>query len=239
MPGTYVAKKDHQEESMKIKEGVKVINKNGINYLYKNNEKLLYKSWIGDLFSFLYDSIMVKSIFPKKFQASVHKHRQFLERELSNVHNKYIVELAAGSGNLAEILPPDNFYTGIDISEGLLGIAYKKFIKHQFVNPELFLCCAEELPFQDSIFDMCLCNLSLNFFEDAGGVLKEVHRVLKKRGIFICSVPVPERNKKQSRIRGTLHSEEEIKKIIKDTGFHYSSYDVKNGALLYFKGEKR
>ena len=93
----------------------------------------------------------------------------------------------------------------IDISEGLLRIAYKRYIKAGFKNPELFVCSAEELPFQNKLYDICICNLSLNFFSDLNSVIKEVKRVLKNRGIFICSVPVPERNQKQSVIRGELY----------------------------------
>ena len=218
-----------------IKSGIEIVKRNGISYLYKNSRKLRYKPWLGDLFSFLYDSIMTKSVFPKKFEASIEKHKQFLKDELSGIHEKSVLELATGSGNISEILPGDNIYSGIDISEGLLKIAYKKFIKADFKNFELFLCGAEELPFQDQLFDICICNLSLNFFSNLTTVLKELKRVLKNQGIFICSIPVPERNQKQSVIRGNLYSENELKNIFEINGFNFTSYDFRNGALLYFK----
>jgi hypothetical protein len=63
-----------------------------------------------------------------------------------------------------------------------------------------------------------------------------VKRVLKDNGIFICSVPVPEKNKKQSVIRGNLLTENEIKELFERNGFEYTSYEFINGALLYFKG---
>ncbi|MBN2535613.1 MAG: class I SAM-dependent methyltransferase [Spirochaetales bacterium] len=107
---------------------------------------------------------MKNSIFPKKFGASIEKHTQFLKNEYSRIHNSLVLELATGSGCLSEILPSDNKYAGIDISEGLLKIANKKFSHTGFNNFALFLCNAENLPFQDNYFDVCICNLlSRNF----------------------------------------------------------------------------
>lgn len=80
---------------------------------------------------------MAKSVFPKKFDASIKEHMHFLKKEYSGVHNSDVLELAAGSGHLAEILPCDNRYKGIDISEGLLKIACKKFKNAEFKNFEL------------------------------------------------------------------------------------------------------
>ncbi len=220
-----------------IKEDVRVVKKNGINYLYKDGKQLKYKPWLGDMLSFLYDIIMAKSVFPKKFEASIQKHKLILGKELSDFHKSNILELATGSGNLAEILPCDNIYTGIDISNGLLKKAHKRFNKAGFKEPELVLCGAEELPFKDSMFDICICNLSLNFFEDLDKVIKEVKRVLNDQGEFVCSVPLPERNQKQSVIRGTLYSEEELEKLYESNGFSFTSFEYRNGALFYFKAD--
>ncbi len=144
--------------------------------------------------------------------------------------------MATGSGNLSEILHCDNKYTGTDVSEGLLKISYKKFVKNDFKDFELVVCNAEDLPFQDKTYDICICNLSLNFFSELDSVVKEVKRVLKDNGVFVCSVPIPEKNKKQSVIRGNLLSEIEIKEIFERNGFDFTSYKFINGALLYFEG---
>ena len=175
---------------------------NGINFLIDNGKKIKFKPWLGDMFSFLYDSIMKNSIFPKKFDASIQKHNQFLQNEYSNIHNSTILELATGSGELSKLLSSKNKFVGIDVSEGLLKIAYKKFSNLDFTDFELFLCSADRLPFQDNYFDLCICNLSLNFFPEMLKVINEIKRILKKQGSFICSVPVPERNKSKSVIRG-------------------------------------
>lgn len=103
-----------------------------------------------------------------------------------------------------------------------------------FKDFELYASSAEQLPFSDNIFDIIVCNLSLNFFEDLNTVIRELTRVLKKQRTFICIVPVPERNKKQSSIRGKLYSEEQLNKLFTSYKFEFCPHEFKNGALLYF-----
>jgi len=214
-----------------------IIEYKGIFYLQENGKKVKFKPWLGDLFSFLYDPIMEKSIFPKKFQASMETHIQFLQNQYSDFHDKSVLELAVGSGSTSELLPADNSYTGIDISEGLLKKARKKFLEAGFQNFQLYLCGAEEIPLKENIFEVCICNLSLNFFPDLGKVIQEMKRLLKQQGVFICSVPVPERNHKKSVIRGNLYTEKELKELLEKYSFQYKSFEIQNGALLYFQGE--
>ena len=91
------------------------------------------------------------------------------------------------------------------------------------------------LPVDDNFFDITLCILSLNFFNDIKKVFQEIKRVLVPGAILICSVPVPERNRLQSTIRGTLYSEEELNKICQENSFSYESIPGENVALLYFR----
>ncbi len=218
-----------------IKDGIVIIKKKGINYLFLDGGQENPQPWIGDFFSSLYDGIMKKSVFPKKFNASMDKHYEFLAHELGGFHKKRVLELATGSGSIANILSNDNSYYGIDISKGLLKIALKKFKKAGFREAEFYLTNAEFLPFIDKVFDLCICNLSLNFFSDLEMVLLEMRRVLKKGGIFFASVPVPERNETGSRIIGNLYSEEELHDLFIKNGFIFTAYKYENGTLLYFR----
>ncbi|MBA2864326.1 class I SAM-dependent methyltransferase [Methanococcus maripaludis] len=211
-----------------------VLENNGIYHIYKNGKPKKYKSWLLGAFSFLYDPIMNKSVFPKTLGASMEKHELFLKNELKFTHNKEILELGTGSGNLSQILPNDNQYSGIDISEGLLKIARKKFYKAGFKNFKLFLCSAEELPFKNNFYDICICNISLNFFNDLDSVISELRRTLKKKSKFICSVPIKDRNTDKKTIRGNIYSENELKDIFESKGFLFKPYPFKNGSLLYF-----
>ena len=58
--------------------------------------------------------------------------------------------------------------------------------------------------------------------------------MLADRGEFINCVPVPERNKQKSTIRGRLLSEVRLQKLCQETGFTYEPIEADNGALLYF-----
>ena len=98
---------------------------------------------------------------------------------------------------------------------------------------------ASDLPFDDNLFDIVLCILSLNFFDDINKSFQEVKRVAAPAAIFICSVPVPERNKVQSTIRGTWYSDKELERMCTENGLIYEAIPSKNGALLYFRAIKK
>jgi ubiquinone/menaquinone biosynthesis C-methylase UbiE len=221
-----------------LKKEINTIHKGDINYILKEGKLVKYQPWLGDLFSFLYDRIMEKSIFPKKFNASYKNHLAFLQSEFIAFPKKAALELATGSGNAAEFLPKDVLYTGTDISPGLLKIANKKFLKAKFCCTDLYVCSAEELPFADDSFDLSICNLSFNFFPDLRKVISELSRVLKVKGYLFCSVPVPERNKNNKIIRGKLFSENDLREMFQDSGFEFIPYDFVNGAIFYFKAYK-
>ena len=219
-----------------LKTGIRVLKKKGLYYVAENEDSVrLFKPWLGDSFSFLYDFIMKGSIFPKKFGADMGKHYEILSQELKGIHGKRVLELATGSGSAVNFLKNDNQYTGADISPGLLRKAVKKFNTAGFQEAKFYVLSAEDLPFDVNIFDICLCILSLNFFNNVKKVFQEIQRVLVPGGIFICTVPVPERNSLQSTIRGTLYSEDELGKMCQEHGFEFESKPDKNGTLLYFR----
>lgn len=222
----------------KLKDSIKIKQKDKIYYLLDENRKIRkYKPWLGDMFSFLYDRIMSKSIFPKKFNGSIQKHFEILKSELRNIHNKNILEIATGSGNAIKFLNNDNLYTGTDISSGLLRIAVKKFNQNKFQDAEFYVTDANNMPFNNDFFDLALCNLSLNFFDGISNFIKELNRVLKPGGIFFCSVPISEKKKPNVEIRGTLYSEDELKQVFEKNNFRFEKIPQENGALLYFKAQ--
>ena len=218
-----------------IKSGVEVILWNNLYYVVEDGRLKLSRPWLGDLFSFAYDFFMKRIIFPRKFGGSLDSHFSILDREMKGIRGKRILELATGAGSAAEFLSNDNHYTGTDISPGLLKIAFKRFRISGFRDAEFYVTGAEDLPFEDSGFEVCLCILALNFFNDIEKVLGEIKRVLEKEGIFICCVPVPERMKVGSKIRGTLYSETQLNGFFLAQGFKFESIPDDNGAVFYFK----
>ncbi len=182
---------------------------------------------------------MEKSVFPKKFNGNIQLHYDILKKELERVDGKKVLELATGSGNAVNFLNKNNQYTGIDISPGLLRKACQRFRNNGFQNAEFFLTGAEDLPFQDGMFDIVICHLSLNFFSNIEKAILESTRVSKEYAIFFGSVPIPERKSNDAIIRGKLFSKEELKNIFEKFGWEFDSLPEINGALLYFKAEKR
>lgn len=86
-----------------------------------------------------------------------------------------ILDLGSGTGLLREFLKID--IIGADISLNMLTQGSGGAVQAQ----------AEVLPFKDRIFDYVLSFSALMNFEDPEQALKEVKRVLKKNGVFICS----------------------------------------------------
>jgi SAM-dependent methyltransferase len=225
-------------DKIMIKDSVKITRKNGINFLLDNNNRQIKnKPWLGDLFSFLYDRIMEKSVFPKKFNASFEEHYKILGEIFENVSDKVIIEFAAGSGDAVRFLNRGNIYAGVDISSGLLRLAKKKFDQYGFKIFELYSADACETPFQSNTFDIAICNLSLNFFHNVDNFISELQRILKQNGILYCSVPIPERKKSKATIHGRLYKLDDLKKMFENKNFSFAPLPYENGALLYFKAK--
>lgn len=223
-------------DKIKMKDSIHISRKRGINFLLdKNNKRIKNKPWLGDLFSFLYDRIMEKSVFPKKFNASIETHYIILSEIFKPITDKTIIEFATGSGDAVRFLNKNNNYAGVDISSGLLRKAKKKFERHGFKLVELYCADAGETPFRENTFDVAICNLSLNFFQDIDNFISELHRILATDGTFYCSVPVPERKNSKAVIHGKLYTIEELKKLFGDHDFRMEPLSYENGALLYFK----
>jgi SAM-dependent methyltransferase len=219
-----------------LRKGIRTIDKKGLRYVAENgNGVKRFKPWLGDSFSFLYDFIMKSSILPKIIGADMSKHYEVLGQTLKSIHSERVLELATGSGSAVHFLEKDNQYTGTDISPGLLRKAVRGFRAAGFTGTEFYVTSADDLPFDDSTFSICLCILSLNFFNDIKRVFQEIKRVLVPGGVLVCCVPVPERNTLQSTIRGTLYSEEELAELCNKYGFRFESIPFENGALLYFR----
>ncbi len=195
--------------------------------------------WLGDLFAFLYDRIMEKNIFPKKFSSDVEAHHRIMREALASLNGEAVLELGTGSGVAVRWLDPAVDYTGVDVSPGLLKRAATGFRSAGFEAARLYVCDVEDLPFEDKTFDGCLCILTLNFFPDLDAVARQVSRVLNPGGWFLGCVPVPERNEQNSPIQGTLRSAGDLEEIFVSHDFDFKSLPEINGVLYYFTAQKR
>ena len=221
-----------------LKEGIEVRNDGRINYLMKDGKVQRYKPWLMDIFSFSYDFLMAKSVFPKKLSANMSVHEKKNKEILVNWRDKKIIELGTGSGSICSLIDSSNEYVGVDVSKGLLKRAAKRFGKSGKMHFELFLVSAEDLPFADDTFDMAICNLSFNFFPNAQQVISQIKRILNQKGRFFCSVPVPERNIKRTKIHGNLLSAKDLQDLFEKNGFNFQELPPHNGAIFYFLASK-
>jgi len=110
-----------------------------------------------------------------------------------NLHLKAgmkILETGCGNGQLWEdnldLFPENVQITLSDISSGML-----RNVKGKFKSKEKYFTynCFDfqEIPYADSSFDVVIANNVLFYAKDREKVISELHRVLKKGGLFCCS----------------------------------------------------
>ena len=123
-----------------------------------------------------------KARFGSSYGRYIHRQEfQFLTKHLENIPTPAALDLACGTGRLLAFAD-----TGLDFSPNMLAIAQKRWPNKQLIEAD-----ATALPFEDERFHAVY---SLHFImhqskAQTQAVLKEVHRVLKPGGVFICDFP--------------------------------------------------
>ena len=97
-----------------------------------------------------------------------------------------VLDIASGRGAslfpAADVVGKAGKITGIDFSEGMV-LETKRVIKtNGYENIELLQMDAENLNFDQSVFDIAACGLSIQFFTDYKKSVNEMYRVLKPGG---------------------------------------------------------
>ncbi len=170
----------------KLKPGIRIIRKGELRYLGKRRP-MQFKPWLELLFLPV-RFLMSKSVFPGKIGGDS-KHYSVSPGNWQG--SAGILEL----GTEAEARSTSSIATtilGTDISPGLLKRAAKRFLPSRLPGPGILRGSGTTA--ETSGFNLCLCILSLNFIGKVEKVFK-VHRLLISGGMFVCSVPVPERNR--------------------------------------------
>lgn len=129
-----------------------------------------------------YNSVYYKNA---KAHTSISRHNKNLTKKLSISKNHKILDVACGTGEwLGACSCCGADVSGIDLSDKAIDICHS-FIK----GGKFFVGVAEQLPFQDDMFDVVTCLGSLEHFIDPVKALKEMVRVAKDDAKFLILVP--------------------------------------------------
>ncbi|ADM90031.1 ubiquinone/menaquinone biosynthesis methyltransferase [Candidatus Karelsulcia muelleri CARI] len=116
------------------------------------------------------------------------KWRKKISDIIFNYKPKNLLDLATGTGNLPIILAnkiKNINILGIDISKNMIKIGKKK-IKIFYKNIKLIKADCQKIFFlKKNKFDLVTIVFGIRNFENINNVLKEIYRVLKKKGVLI------------------------------------------------------
>lgn len=99
-----------------------------------------------------------------------------------------VLDVACGTGIVARTVAgrvgPGGTVVGVDVNPAMLELARK------LADPsiEFVESNAQDLPFEDSSFDVAFCQQGLQFFEHRAGALDEIYRVTTPRGRAVFAV---------------------------------------------------
>lgn len=125
-------------------------------------------------------------IYDRRWQNYINKSLSFLLDFADFPPNASILDVACGTGELAQLLLEQHSQqqiTGVDISESMLQIARNKLDTHP--NVSLHLASVKSLPFDNDSFDLVICANAFHYFENPELALTEMKRVLKPKGEVI------------------------------------------------------
>lgn len=114
---------------------------------------------------------------------------RYIIQKLGDLQKLKILEIGCGCGEASVYFAKQGAkVTATDISEGMVKLA-KKVAKYHKVNIEGKACSADQLPFEDDSFDIVYAANVLHHV-DIDAALREIKRVLKKKGTFVYWDPI-------------------------------------------------
>ncbi len=116
------------------------------------------------------------------FESSDHKigdDLDFCKRYFKGIKFNKLLDVATAAGHFSKVFKA-NLKVVTDISINMLKVAKEKNALKNVV-----LCNAEEMPFNNNVFDIVTCRIALHHFHYPSNFFKETYRVLKKNGFFV------------------------------------------------------
>jgi len=122
---------------------------------------------------------------------SFQQHKKWREDTMSRMNvqaGSTTLDVCCGTADwtisMGQAVGPTGKAIGLDFSQNMLNVGYEKI--KDFPQIELIHGNAMELPFPDSTFDYITIGFGLRNVPDYMQVLKEINRVLKPGGMFVC-----------------------------------------------------
>ena len=125
----------------------------------------------------------------ESFQACTAPECRWIARQLGDVAGRRVLDLGCGMGEAAVYfakLGAD--VTAADLSSGMLGVVQRLAARHN-ASVRTAKCCATDTALPDAAFDVVYAGNLLHHVE-VEPTLREVHRILKPGGVFVCWDPL-------------------------------------------------
>ncbi|MFH1376318.1 MAG: class I SAM-dependent methyltransferase [Candidatus Woesearchaeota archaeon] len=167
----------------------------------------------------------------KVIEANFKSQRKIIANELPK--HGLVLDIPCGVGEFSVFFDKEN-YTGVDLSEAYVNYGKEKYGKNMVVGDAL------NLDFGDEYFDSVLVS---GFFhhlseEETGKVIDEVHRVLKKNGVFLLIEDAPAKNFISKRLQkydvgANIRNGNEYLSMLKSKFNVEKFYPMKSGLWFY------
>ena len=141
-------------------------------------------------------SLNIDKIWRRKAVKRIVKNLRNSETENLKTPNSQVLDMACGTADSTIALAKAGVprVTGVDISEGMLKVGEKKIEELNLKSViSLKVEDCENLSFEDNTFDAAFIAFGIRNFEDKKKGLKELHRILKPKGLLlILELSVPQ-----------------------------------------------
>ena len=131
-----------------------------------------------------YDNAIKKNLLQKFWHSRRFVHAK---KYLKTIDARQILDVGCNSGTFTKqiynVLPESKIY-GIDISQNAISYAEQKY-----KNISFSVAWAEKLPFKENSFDLATCFEVLEHVDEPDKIIREMLRVLRKKGNMIIIVP--------------------------------------------------
>jgi 2-polyprenyl-6-hydroxyphenyl methylase/3-demethylubiquinone-9 3-methyltransferase len=109
----------------------------------------------------------------------------YFDRFIPNWENLKVLDVGCGGGFTSEFLAKRGaIVSGIDLSKSLIETA-KKHAEENGLSIDYRQGRAENLEYENESFDVVICVDAVEHVSDLKKVISEIHRVLKKGGLFL------------------------------------------------------